>query len=514
MLKTSLVLCLMAIFLGVISLAYAQDGPTPGTCSSILLVADQSGMAQAHELLFNMADPEAVIRYCAGQGWSREFITEIQAYGATIDVEHGDDALGGLATGSAGELRVGMLDMVIVTDTTNSMEDDIDQAKARALDIIAQVAASGMDWRIALVTYRDYPDGTHAELDDYQARLELGFSTDSGQVYQAINAIWVQGGADESESVYSGLMLAMSLPFRHGAQKVIVLMGDAPPHDPEPGTGYTQRDVLTTAFNLDPVNIYPILIDNSSDVYDSFAALSDGSSGRMFSTADSTELVPVLLSTIETATGDTHLTIGGRARVYTTAGDTLNVRAGTSTSQDVLERMPKDSILQIIGGPVFEYPYIWWQVRTPSGVVGWSVEAADGIVTLVNIPAPRRLASGESIVFMVQSNTSANFPGIMIQAGQTITITYLSGEWRAGALPTWPYHGPAGDPQTPSKGTFPLQNAAIMSLIVGVGGQAPVYVGNQITLRTAIEGELWLGANDDYYSDNVGALEVRITAND
>jgi len=288
--------------------------------------------------------------------------------------------------GGVEDVEVGQLDLIFVIDTTSSMEDDIDQAKARAQEIISQVSESGLDWRIAIVTFRDYPDGEHGALTDYQSRVEVDFTTNTGRISSAIESIVVEEGGDWPESVYSGLMTAMALDWRNGVQKIVVLMGDAPPHDPEPGTGFTEEEVLTTAFNLDPVNLYPILVENDSYVRTSFAALADGSSGRIFTTTSAEELVPVLLETLATATGDTHLAIAGYARIYTTGGDTLNLRAGTNTREEIYQRLPLGTVVEIIGGPFFEYPYIWWQVRAPDGTEGYSVEAADGIATLVNIP--------------------------------------------------------------------------------------------------------------------------------
>lgn len=320
---------------------------------------------------------------------NRENITESLADcpGLAIDaVGSSSGELGSVETGTLDTTSdKKTLDLCFVIDTTSSMEDDIDEGKANALNIINQVAASGLDYRICVVTFRDFPDGRHGEKTDYQSRVEVPFTNDTNQIVAAINGITVAGGKDWQESVYSGLMTAMDQSWRNGAQKVTILIGDAAPQDPEPGTGFTQETVLARAFAMDPVNIYPIMISNESQTYRTFAALADGSSGRIFNARVATDLVPTLLTAIETATGDTHLHIGGYARVFTTMGDTLNLRKGTSRKTEILERMPLGTIVQIIGGPEFVYPYIWWKVRAPDGQEGYSVEAADGVVTLVNI---------------------------------------------------------------------------------------------------------------------------------
>jgi len=101
--------------------------------------------------------------------------------------------------------------------------------------------------------------------------------------------------------------------------------------------------------------------------------------------------------------------------------------------------------------------------------------------------------------------------GVSITAGQWVTIEYVGGMWRAGAQPTWPLVGPQGDPQVSGKASFPVPSAWIMSLVGGIGSYQPFFVGESITFQSSVSGTLWLGANDDGFSDNHGSLTVRIT---
>lgn len=41
-------------------------------------------------------------------------------------------------------------------------------------------------------------------------------------------------------------------------------MGDAPPHDPEPTTGYTAASVAADAIALDPAEIFPVVVGGST----------------------------------------------------------------------------------------------------------------------------------------------------------------------------------------------------------------------------------------------------------
>jgi hypothetical protein len=113
----------------------------------------------------------------------------------------------------------------------------------------------------------------------------------------------------------------------------------------------------------------------------------------------------------------------------------------------------------------------------------------------------------EFAVPAVQSRTET---GLQIEAGQNVTIEYLSGYWRPGPLPTWTLVGPNGDPQVAAKETFPVPDAPVASLIAGVGSQPPQSVGDYLQFQSETAGQLWLGANDDDFTDNAGSLLIRV----
>ncbi len=127
-------------------------------------------------------------------------------------------------------------------------------------------------------------------------------------------------------------------------------------------------------------------------------------------------------------------------------------------------------------------------------------------------PPPTETAVPPQIIeFAVSATQPRNETGVQIEAGQTVAIEYISGSWRAGPLPTWPLVGPDGDPQVASKVTFPVPAAPIVSLVAGIGSQPPFFIGERLQFQSETAGQLWLGANDDGFSDNAGSLIVRIT---
>lgn len=144
------------------------------------------------------------------------------------------------------------VDLIFVIDTTFSMEDDIDEAKASATQIVQSISSTALDYRVAIVDYRDFPEDPFGKAGDYPFHDVLPFSCSASRIIEGINSLELGNGGDLPESVYSGVMHAIdseSLGKWRGStiEKHIILMGDAGPHDPEPNTGYTASSVAAAA---------------------------------------------------------------------------------------------------------------------------------------------------------------------------------------------------------------------------------------------------------------------------
>lgn len=142
------------------------------------------------------------------------------------------------------------LDLCFVVDTTGSMGDDIDNAKENMVDILTKLSEKTSNYQVALVDYRDFADRTSYS-EDYPAKIQLEFSSDQEEIKEAINGLSLGNGGDGPETVYSGIAEALSLKWRDNAKRVIIILGDAKPLDPEPYTDYTYDDVLLALYNAD-----------------------------------------------------------------------------------------------------------------------------------------------------------------------------------------------------------------------------------------------------------------------
>lgn len=171
---------------------------------------------------------------------------------------------------------LGPIDIAVVIDSTGSMWDEIEGVKEDVAALAQQIAAVDPDYRLALVDYKDSPDQESA----YQSRLDTDFTTDIPIFEAALDSLEAEGGGDEPESVYSGLMTALNLNWRAGSKKIVIQIGDAPAKDPEPITGYTLRSVQAKALSVDPATVDTIQSGEGSEAQESFSQIAAATGGQ------------------------------------------------------------------------------------------------------------------------------------------------------------------------------------------------------------------------------------------
>jgi len=199
------------------------------------------------------------------------------------------------------EATAAALDLIFCIDVTGSMDDDIASVKAAASNIVNTVAARSSDYRVAIVAYRDWDDSAgYAMFEDY------AFSSDVGAIIANINSLSVGGGDDEPEAVLEALMRAIDSrsvgSWRNNVNKQVIVMGDAPPHDPS-REGFTAASVAQAAEDADPVVIQAIVVGNegiySPEAVEAFRELATLTGGNFFEAADASQVAEVLQQTIE-----------------------------------------------------------------------------------------------------------------------------------------------------------------------------------------------------------------------
>ncbi|MCS5721950.1 PKD domain-containing protein [Herbiconiux sp. CPCC 203407] len=128
------------------------------------------------------------------------------------------------------------IDLMFVIDTTGSMGSYISAAVDNARTIAGKLASTAKSARVGLVEYRDYGD-------EFIARTVQPLTSDLASLDSALSTLYASGGGDLPEAVYSGVATALTEEWRSSAARAMVVMGDAPSHDPEVHTAFTGAQI-------------------------------------------------------------------------------------------------------------------------------------------------------------------------------------------------------------------------------------------------------------------------------
>lgn len=204
-----------------------------------------------------------------------------------------------------------ILDVVFLFDTTSSMSDDIANAKASATTLLNNISTKFKNYRVAVANYRDFPQSPYGETSDYLYIVNQPFTKDKAAAQTAINSLVTGGGRDWPESVYTALSNSMDgvgLADAEGktwrdnpARRIIVMIGDAPGHDPEPWAGGSSFGaVLTKALTpAKPIAVHCLLVGFDIDAGNQFALIGGGSGGSVTNASNASEVGPGLQAIVD-----------------------------------------------------------------------------------------------------------------------------------------------------------------------------------------------------------------------
>lgn len=125
------------------------------------------------------------------------------------------------------------LQVVLVIDSTGSMQPTINAARRGLHDIIALLAGLAPEFELGLVHYRDHFDFPGPKGEGHGAVVLSKLTKHLKSVRRKLDQIQALGGGDYQERVASGLWRALQrkMGWKTQANKLIVLIGDAPPQE-------------------------------------------------------------------------------------------------------------------------------------------------------------------------------------------------------------------------------------------------------------------------------------------
>lgn len=207
--------------------------------------------------------------------------------GATIEFDANVTGFGGAGgdwEGMIESLRRNGLDIVIAFDSTGSMGGEINQVKAQIEEIGTALVKLVPRARISLCTYRD-------QGDSYLVK-GIPLTGDIQEVVNFLDRVSAADGGDIPEAVEEGLRWAVEKnQFRSRARKVILIFGDAPPHDKD------LQECLAMASDFARKNqgVVSTVTCRSSRLLREFRQIAEAGRGEAFLTSDRRQIMSAIM---------------------------------------------------------------------------------------------------------------------------------------------------------------------------------------------------------------------------
>jgi hypothetical protein len=162
----------------------------------------------------------------------------------------GEDDLPGKIASILDGMEGPELDLVLALDATESMTNDMPHLRNELVPLIRAHTSRFTRFRVGLLLYRDY-------FDEFLYK-PLPFTDDLDKLQTLINSVSVAGGRDLPEAVYEALYGAETGYAWTAPERLIILVGDAPPH-PRP-RGAVTADMVFSAAKEKGIRITTIIL--------------------------------------------------------------------------------------------------------------------------------------------------------------------------------------------------------------------------------------------------------------
>jgi hypothetical protein len=180
-------------------------------------------------------------------------------------------------------LRNEGLEIALLFDATGSMGPQIYQAKQKLRNIISAIHSLVPNATFTVAVYRDY---------DTIPAQGIRLTSDPEAIDQFLKNVRLMAGGDEPESVASGLFwLVKHNVFSKSAKRVLIIVGDAPPHRHE----FAKCLRLVDAFcDSKDARVYTVTCNKLRPLRE-FVAISNRGNGEALSLAANSSVVRELL---------------------------------------------------------------------------------------------------------------------------------------------------------------------------------------------------------------------------
>ncbi|MEH0938511.1 VWA domain-containing protein [Micromonospora psammae] len=181
-------------------------------------------------------------------------------------------------------------DIVLLVDTTGSMGGAIATVRTNLQQVIDNVRGVQPGAQFAVASYRDEGDG--AEL--FRVRQDL--TGDAAALQAAVNGLAPGGGGDAPEAWVNALFQVSdgAIGYRSGSSRLVVLVGDAPSHDPSAGHTLAQA---TAALQADEATVLAVSVSGGAgglDATGQATAVAAATGGQLVASTPETVTAAIL----------------------------------------------------------------------------------------------------------------------------------------------------------------------------------------------------------------------------
>ncbi|WP_141962192.1 vWA domain-containing protein [Actinoallomurus bryophytorum] len=181
-------------------------------------------------------------------------------------------------------------DITFLIDTTASMGGVISNVQTNANTILSNIASAQPDAQFAVAEYRD------VSVDATSFRVAQNLTANQAAVTNGLNSLAASGGGDIPEDGINGLFQVASgaVDFRPNSSRIVLLIGDAPSHDPS--NGHTLANAISA---LQAADITVLALDLSGlNSTGQASAITNATGGQLFSGINPSQVSNTILAAL------------------------------------------------------------------------------------------------------------------------------------------------------------------------------------------------------------------------
>ncbi len=219
-----------------------------------------------------------------------------KAYQRALDLMISCDQIGKVKNIQQKIESLGMLDLVIVIDSTGSMGSGLDSIRKEIAKMLYKMSDKIPGIRIGALTYRDHCNENTSYLIKAQPFIEQ-VSSEIAKLVSFVDS-WVPdgGGGDGGEAVADALDYLQKGYEWESVKKISILIADEPPHPPEKCPNKLDWKKISAKLANDEIKVYSVICGNDVRTIESFKEIARITESKSFLLSDTADLPDLIVA--------------------------------------------------------------------------------------------------------------------------------------------------------------------------------------------------------------------------